>query len=161
MPRVNVPAQTTPGAYPTLPIGANTRDLAMQAGQTSGDGGNYTVIVQDKTIVIVQNTDVGAQTVTFSSVADALNRTGDITAYSIGAGEIALFGPFKLVGWTNGGQLWLHVSDATVKIAVISVVTQRTRRLRRLYLTGTTATHPQMGTTQLRDKSEIRRRNPK
>ena len=120
MARVNVPAQTTPGAYPTLPIGANTRDLTMQAGYVAL--GNDSTLVDAKTLVIVQNTDSGAQTVTFTSVADSpFNRPGDITAYSIGAGELALFGPFKMSGWAHSTKLWIDVSDATVKIAVITL----------------------------------------
>jgi hypothetical protein len=82
--------------------------------------GNYTPIVEGKTLLLVQNTDSGAHTVTISSVADAYNREGDITAYSLSAGEIALFGPFKAAGWSNGGNLDIDASDATVKFAVIT-----------------------------------------
>lgn len=117
MARVNVVAQVAPGAYPV--ITANSRDLAMQAGDVSL--GNYTALVEGKTLVIVQNTDSGAHTVTITSVADSLNRTGDVSAYSLGGGELAMFGPFKAVGWSNGGQVWISVNDATMKIAVITL----------------------------------------
>jgi hypothetical protein len=118
--RVLVAAQTTPGAYPTLPIGANTRDLQMQAGDASL--GNYTPLVAGKTLVIFHNTGVGARTVTFTSQADTpYNRTGDISAYSIGAGEHALFGPFAVIGWSDAGNLDIDVSHAEVMIAVITL----------------------------------------
>jgi hypothetical protein len=120
MARVNVAAQTTPGAYPTLPVGANTRDLAFQV----YDAGlfNHTAIVDGKTLVLIQNVAVGAKTVTFLSVADGtFHRTGDITAYSLGAGEIALFGPFKTAGWSNAGFLDIDAEDANIKIAVITL----------------------------------------
>jgi hypothetical protein len=123
MARVLVAAQTTPGAYPSLPIGANTRDLAMQAGDTAL--GNYTPIVERKTLVLIQNTFAGAKTVTFTSVVDAYGRLGDITTYSIGQDEIALFGPFVAAGWSHGtdaaGGLWIDVSDVAVLIAVITL----------------------------------------
>jgi hypothetical protein len=120
MARVLVAAQTTPGAYPTLPLGANSRDLQMQAGDSSL--GNYTPLVEGKTLVLFQNTGVGARTVTFTSQADVpYNRTGDISAYSIGAGELALFGPFKAVGWSDSGNLDIDVSNAEVLIAVITI----------------------------------------
>jgi hypothetical protein len=120
MARVNVAAQTTPGAYPTLPVGANSRDVAFQA----ADAGlmNMTPIVDGKTLVLIQNVAVGAKTVTFVSVADGTyHRTGDITTYSVGAGEIALFGPFKVAGWSNAGNLWIDNEDANIKIAVITL----------------------------------------
>ncbi len=123
MARVLVAAQTTPGAYPSLPIGANTRDLAMQAGDPAL--GNYTPLVEGKTLILLQNTFAGAKTVTFTSVADSYGRTGDITTYSIGQDEFALFGPFKAAGWSHGsgadGGIWIDVSDAAVKIAVITL----------------------------------------
>lgn len=119
MARVNVAAQTTLGAYPELPLTANSADLAMQAGDNSL--GNYTALVDNKTFVIAQNTDSGAHTITFTSVVDTFNRTGNITSYSIGAGELAMFGPFKTLGWANSGQLWIDVNDNTVKLAVITL----------------------------------------
>jgi hypothetical protein len=120
MARVLVAAQTTPGAYPTLPISANSRDVQEQAGDASL--GNYTPLVAGKTLVLLHNTGVGARTVTFTSQADTpYNRTGDITAYSIGAGELALFGPFAVVGWSDAGNLDIDVSHAEVKIAVITL----------------------------------------
>lgn len=120
MARVNIAAQTTPGAYPTLPVTANSLDLAMQALDASL--GNYTALVDSKTFVLAQNTGVGARTITFTSVADAFGRTGDITAYSIGAGELAIFGPFKAAGWSQSGtQLYIDGSHAEVKAAVITL----------------------------------------
>lgn len=124
MSRVLVAAQTTPGAYPSLPITANSRDLQFQAGDASL--GNYTPLIQAKTMVVLHNTGAGARTVTFTSIADTtFNRTGDITAYSIGAGEHALFGPFQVIGWSHSDSgeagLWIDVSNAEVQIAVVTL----------------------------------------
>lgn len=119
MARVLVAAQTTPGAYPTLPITANSRDLTFQAGDNSL--GNYTSIVEGKTLVVVHNTDSGAHTVTFTSQPDTYGRSGDISSYSLGAGELGLFGPFKALGWSDAGNLDIDCSDNTVKFAVITL----------------------------------------
>ena len=119
MARVLVAPQTTPGAYPALQPAANSRDIAFQAADAAL--GNYCVLVESKTLVLIQNVAVGAKTVTFTSVADDKNRTGDITAYSMGADEIALFGPFKAAGWAHSGQVWIDGEDANIKIAVITL----------------------------------------
>lgn len=99
--RVLVAAQSLPGAYPTLPIAANSRDLTLSAGDATNL--NYTPLVNDATVVIAQNTGAGARTVGIVSAADEFGRTGDITAYSLSAGELAIFGPFKKAGWSNVG----------------------------------------------------------
>jgi hypothetical protein len=113
-------AQETLGAYPSTPLAANSADLV----ETAGDAvfGHQTPLVNRKTLVIAHNTSAAtARTVTFLSVADAKNRTGDITAYSLAAGEIAVFGPFATEGWANAGNLWIDVSHAEMKLAVITL----------------------------------------
>lgn len=120
MARTPIAAQALGGAYPT--ITANSRDLAEVAGNAVD--GNSTPIVNGKTLLVAHNTDSGAHTVTIDSTPDALGREGDITAYSIGAGEIATFGPFKRVGWEQDDvSHLLHwtTNDATVKFAVITL----------------------------------------
>lgn len=119
MARVNVAAQTTPGAYPTLQPAANSRDVTFQAADSAL--GNYTALVDGKTLILVQNVAVDAKTVTFVSVADDKNRLGDITAYSIGASEVALFGPFRTAGWGHTGQVWMDGEDLNIKFAVITL----------------------------------------
>lgn len=101
--RILIAAQVPVGTYPVLPLGANAADLAETAGDAVN--GNYAVIVEGKTYVIAHNTGAGARTVTFVSSPDPDTlRTGDITAYSLGAGEISRpFGPFKRAGWGNVG----------------------------------------------------------
>jgi hypothetical protein len=102
--RVLIAAQSVVGAYPTLPITANSLDLTETAGDATN--GHYTPIVEAKTVVIAHNTNTGstARTVTITSAPDAQGRTGDITAYSLGAGEISRpFGPFVAAGWANVG----------------------------------------------------------
>lgn len=74
-----------------------------------------------KEIVIARNTDVGAQTVTITSVS-YLGRTGDITADSIAAGALHVYGPFNIDGWRQtDGYIYLEASSANVKFSVITL----------------------------------------
>ena len=100
--RVLITSQAPVGAYPVTPLTANSADLTFTAGDATN--GHYTEIVDGKTYVIAKNTGAGARTVTITSSRDAFNRTGDITAYSLGAGEVSRpFGPFSKAGWANVG----------------------------------------------------------
>lgn len=120
MARTTIAAQTLLGAYPSLAIAANAADLTFAAlSGSSGDNGNQTPLT-GKEILLFRNDDVGAQTVTITSVADRYNRTGDISAYSIGASEYAILGPFAVDGWKQSdGNLYFEGSDANVKCAVL------------------------------------------
>ncbi len=120
MPRTAITAETTPGSFPVLPVAADSLDLTATAADVGN--GNDTTLVNGKTIVLAYNTDAGAQTITFTSIADSRNRTGDITAYSLGIGEMALFGPFVTAGWEQAGnKLYIDASDANVEIFVITL----------------------------------------
>lgn len=101
--RLLIAAQSPVGTYPVLPLAANAADLAETAGDAVN--GHYTPIVEGKTLVVAHNTGAGARTVSIVSAADPnFHRTGDIAAYSLGAGEISKpFGPFKKAGWGNYG----------------------------------------------------------
>lgn len=114
--------QQSPSVYST--IAADGADVTMTAGDASN--GNDFVSSGDE-IVIVQNTHATlAYTVTFTSVADSLNRTGDITAYSLAAGDIAVFGPFPAHGWRyTGNKIRVTVSNASVKIGLKRLPTNR------------------------------------
>jgi hypothetical protein len=73
-------------------------------------------------LIFAHNTGAGANTVTVTSVADELGRTGDIAAYSLGAGEYGVFGPFKNQGWTQtDGKLYFQASSAEVKFGVVQL----------------------------------------
>lgn len=119
MSRTNIVAQTLPGAYPALPVtpGSDLTEVPADVGN-----GNSTAIVEGKTMVIAHNVNAGAKTITFTSVADTpYTRTGDITAYSIGIGKIKIFGPFKAIGWSNSGNLYIDCNHADVLLTVITL----------------------------------------
>jgi hypothetical protein len=108
-----------PGKYPTLPLGALSAALTLVAGDNVN--GN-SVPSTGREIIIVQNTAGVAGTITVSSVADAFNRSGDITAYSVPAAGFAVLGPFPLQGWKQAdGNLYLTVSAATMLVAVVQL----------------------------------------
>jgi len=76
------------------------------------------VVLTGREIVLVQNTDTGAHTVTFTSVADPYGRTKDMT-FSVPASEFRAFGPFTREGWSSAGQLLIDTDDAAVLISVL------------------------------------------
>lgn len=119
MARTVITPQLPIGAYPTLPYSASAADVLFTPDDDPTD--RYALIVEGKTFVLAHNTDSGAHTVTFTSVADSFNRTGDITAYSIAADKVAMFGPFKTAGWSHSGQLYIDVSDPKIRLAVITL----------------------------------------
>jgi hypothetical protein len=105
------------GSYPALPLVALSADLSMQAASgSSGSNGNQIPFGSaSKLIVIVQNSAGAPGTVTFTSLADPFNRTGDISAYSLAAGGIAEF-EFNRAGWVQSdGNLYCEASAVTMK----------------------------------------------
>jgi len=119
MARTNIAAQSLPGAFPVLQPAANSRDVTVVPADVAN--GNETPLVNDKTVLLCHNSGATPRTITFTSVADTFNRTGDITAYSVGAGEIAVFGPFKTTGWAHTGVLWVDGAHAELTLAILTL----------------------------------------
>lgn len=105
------------GSYPALPITALAADFVY----TAADAVNGNSFVSTgRELVLVNNSGGSAYTVTFSSVADSVNRTGDIATYSVGAGLFSVFGPFAQNGWKQSdGTVLVTASNAAIKFAVI------------------------------------------
>jgi hypothetical protein len=108
--------------YPATPLSAGTATLTA----TVGDAGNghYTPIIDGKTLIMALNTDVSvARTITISSVVDGQNRKGDVTAYSVAVGGLAMFGPFKQAYWNQNSPagLWIDVSHAAMNLFTITL----------------------------------------
>lgn len=105
----------------TAPFGAITAgsaDFTLAAGSTDGD----TFVCTGREILIAFNSGVSAYTVTITSVDDEKGRSEDITAYSLAAGDYAVFG----VGLTNSqgwkstsGTIAVDVENVAVKWAVL------------------------------------------
>lgn len=114
---------TMPAKYPALQPAANSLDITfVAAGADFADGAQFTLT--GKEILLAWNKHAtDPRTVTVTSVVDEYNRTGNITAYSIGAGEIAVFPQFQLAGWKqSSGKLSLAASAADVYFAVLRLV---------------------------------------
>jgi hypothetical protein len=118
MARQTLSKQTPKGPYPTLPVSANALDISW----TAADATNKEQFVPgNDTLVLVKNDAVAAKTVTFTSKADDKNRTGDVSAYSLGAGEIAMF-RFKKAGWMQSdGKIYMEAESSDIKYAVIQL----------------------------------------
>ena len=118
MARVTLTKQVPLGPYPALPLAANALDIV----QTAADATNKEQFVPSgDDLVIAHNSGASARTVTFTSAPDALNRTGDISTYSIGAGELAMF-RIKQQGWVQSdGRIYIEASHAEVKWSVIQL----------------------------------------
>lgn len=119
MARTTITAADLLGSYPATPLTADSADYAYAASDLAN--GNQ-VAMDGKLLVLVQNTDAGAQTITFTSVVDSKNRLGTITAYSVGIGEFAAFGPFDPDGWKQtDGMFYINTSDVDVKLKVFKI----------------------------------------
>lgn len=108
--------------YPVLPVVALSADLSMQAlSGSSGANGNQAAFNGASLMLITfQNTAVGSQTVTITSLASSTvyNRTGDITAYAMAAGAISQFlipaNGYKQVD----GFVYFEGNSASIKCSV-------------------------------------------
>lgn len=118
MARLAVPVQTIVAGYPATPLAVNAADITWTpAGASFVDGAGFPHTGRE--LLLVRNSNVGAQTVEISSVADEKNRKGDITAYSLAAGEYAAF-QFPVAGWRQAdGQLYFEASAPDVNFAVL------------------------------------------
>lgn len=110
--------RTTPlGPYPTLQPAADSMDLILTAADTTN---NNQILLDGPVILVAHNTGASARTITITSAADPQNRTGDISAYSIGAGEYWAMKIDQIPGWKQSdGYLYLQANNAEVKIGAI------------------------------------------
>lgn len=118
MARVATPSTTPLGGYPVTPLVALSAVLAL----TAADPANFNAVVSTgRELVVVWNSHATtAYTVTIHSSIDRLNRSADITTYSISAQTIAIFGPFPETGWIQSdGTLHIDGSNASLLIGAI------------------------------------------
>lgn len=102
-------------------IAADSLDATFTAADVS-NGNSY--VATGKEMVIVLNSHASsAYTFTVTSVADDLGRTGDITTYSLAAGEYAVVGPVPVRGWRqpSSGKVLIAGSNAAIKFLVIRI----------------------------------------
>jgi hypothetical protein len=98
---------------------ANAADLTMTAADTTNK--QQIKLAREGDLILAHNTGGSPATVTITSSPDDLGRTGDITTYSLGAGEYAVFGKFQSRGWVQSdGNLYFEASSTDVKFGVIA-----------------------------------------
>ena len=116
MPRDVITVNENAKRYPPLPVAANSLDFAFTAGDAV-NGLQYQATGRE--VVLVRNINAGSQTFTLLSVADEFGRKGDITTYSLAAGEFAVLIP-PLKGFQQAdGSVWIDVSHDDVHVAVL------------------------------------------
>lgn len=120
MARQTLTKTTVVGPYPTLQPAANSLDVTFAAAIVAD---KEQFVMSGNDVLLVWNTDaVNPYTFTVTSVADERNRTGDITTYSVGAGEIAAFKFSAQKGWMqSGGYCYIEASNVAIKFAVLAL----------------------------------------
>lgn len=80
-------------------------------------------VASGKDLVVAWNSGVGANTVTITSSDDDKGRLENITAESIAANAVRIFGPFKTLGWRQSGLQYIHLeaNSAEVFLGVIQL----------------------------------------
>ena len=119
MARVTLTKVTPLGPYPTLPVTADTMDIAF----TAADATNFEQFAPSgDDLVIAWNSGASPYTITFTSVADpTTKRTGDVTTYSLAAADHAAF-RFKKPGWMQSdSMIYIQASNAGVKWCVVQL----------------------------------------
>lgn len=109
----------TPTRNPVASPVADSLDNIFTAPTVASDGIDF--VAQGNEIIIVLNTDGAiAYTCTLVSEADAMGRTGDMTNYSLGAGE-AISLQLPLSGWANAstGKIKITMNNVAVKVLVL------------------------------------------
>jgi hypothetical protein len=118
MPRTALTPITVKGPYPGT-VAADALDFTLTAADVAN--GND-VVASGNDLLIIQNSGASTYTATIASVSDEKGRTGDITAYSLAAGDFAVFYFGNGNGWQQTtGKYNLDASNAAVKFALLKL----------------------------------------
>lgn len=119
MARQELTKYTPAGPYPTLPVAANSMDIL----ETAADPANKEQFeASGDDLVVVRNSGASPYTVTFTSVVDTLNRSGDVGPYTLAAGESMSF-RFRKQGWAQANnKIYMEASNAAIKYIVFELI---------------------------------------
>jgi len=110
-------ALQTVAARQHVTVVAGAQDIGLEASD-SALGNHFTSSGKD--LLIVHNTDAGAQTVTVECAADSTGRDGSVSAYSLAAGDIAYIGILNTDAFKQtDGTVVIGTSDDNVHLAVL------------------------------------------
>jgi hypothetical protein len=104
-------------SYPTLQPAADSLDIAF----TAADTVNFEQTPMTAPFILFfWNSGGVSATVTINSVADTKRRTGDITTYSLAAGDISAVAFPSTEGWKQAdGNLYYQASSNIIKFAAV------------------------------------------
>lgn len=104
-----------------VPKGSYAADSLDTAPLAADATNKEQVRLTGKEVILARNSGATPRTVSVSSVPLFGNgRTGDLTTYSIGAGETAVLPVFPLEGWLQAdGNLYFEASHAEVLFTVL------------------------------------------
>lgn len=122
MARTRITPQSPPGNKVSAYAVAESADFTWAAmSGSAGDDGNM-FVSSGNDLVLFRNDNVGAQTVTFDTVAGPNGMQEDITTYSIGIGEYAFFGPLQVAPYRQAdGDVYFEATAADVFVAVLQL----------------------------------------
>lgn len=120
MPRTTITPITPLGPYPSLPVAANALDIAYTAADVANKN---QVLFNGPKLILARNSHATMPyTVTLTSKVDSRNRGGDITTYSLEAGDVMAFKIDNAEGWQQSdGYLYFEASNASVLFAVLNL----------------------------------------
>jgi len=118
MARLSLTVQAPAGFWPVLPLTAGAEDFTFtNAGASFADGFSFTNTGRE---ILIFKGGAGGETITISSVAMGdTKRSGDITAYAIGAGLYVWLGPFKPSGWNQVGTSLLFGAASATDVGIV------------------------------------------
>ena len=100
-------------------ISAGAQDIPWEAGDDV-EGNSFTPTGKD--LLLVRNTDVGAQTVKVTAKSDEYGRSGDTGDYSLAADDVAYIGIIDVDGFKQtDGEVYIDVSDSGVELCVLAL----------------------------------------
>jgi hypothetical protein len=114
--RTSLVKTTASGSYPTAAV-------AVTFAAADASNKNSFIMNANELLIAWNGHATDPFTVTINSIADTHGRTKDITADSLAAGEMHVYGPFReLEGWQQAsGVLHLEASSVEIKFAVIAL----------------------------------------
>jgi hypothetical protein len=116
MPRITHTAQVPLGSIGDYSV-ADAADLTFLAADVAN---MEQTALTGKEMIVARNVGGGPFLITVTSVNDPFNRTGNVTDYSLGAGEFAIFGPFDRTGWRQvDGNLYFEANNVAIEFAVV------------------------------------------
>jgi hypothetical protein len=102
-------------------VAVNAGDLAVTLAAMDAANGN-SFVPTGREVLIFQNTDTVAHTITITSVADERGRLDtSLTNYSLPAGAVIAIEFLSITGWAVGigGVVTMTTTSALVKVAVL------------------------------------------